>query len=47
MRVLISFASERSRVAESIYRKLLAAGYQVFFASDDIRAAKASSSRST
>ncbi|MBW2410940.1 MAG: toll/interleukin-1 receptor domain-containing protein, partial [Deltaproteobacteria bacterium] len=38
MRIFISFANEQSRIAESIYRKLLAADYEVFFASDDIRA---------
>ncbi len=38
MRIFISFAHEQSRIAESIYRKLLAADYGVFFASDDIRA---------
>jgi hypothetical protein len=40
MRIFISFANEQSRVAESIYRKLLAADYEVFFASDDIRASE-------
>ena len=38
MKIFLSFASEQSRVAESIYRKLLAQGYKVFFASDEIRA---------
>ncbi len=38
MQIFISFASEQSKTAESIYRKLLAAGYDVFFSSDSIRA---------
>jgi hypothetical protein len=38
MRIFISFAQEQSRLAEAIYRKLLAAGYEVFFASDAIPA---------
>lgn len=38
MRIFISFASEQSHLAESIYRKLLAAGYKAFFASSSIRA---------
>jgi len=38
LKIFLSFASEQSRIAESIYRKLLAQGYKVFFASDEIRA---------
>jgi hypothetical protein len=38
MKIFFSFAKEQVEIAESIYRKLLAANYQAFFASGDIRA---------